>query len=262
MPDPRLYNPRMETPSALVIRRYRLLPEGLPAAEQYVRNRQLIPFLAIFAALVLVSTFLGYRHRSNLAAVIPHVVVAALYLTYIFFTAPRRTPKVLARCWSSYVLEIGPDYLLRQQAETPDVRLSFSDIKRIERRPGENARLIGAKSLHVIAIPEGIEHFSEIWQTVSVLAPVSDRGSTYYLTRHLMTAACAAGYLVMLWSTSPPIVFSLGAALVSVLLWRIAFLRRSPNVSHQAKRAVWTYLFVIFLVGLRVWSMASQVRRR
>jgi hypothetical protein len=35
MPDPRLYNPRMETPSALVIRRYRLLPEGLPAAEQY-----------------------------------------------------------------------------------------------------------------------------------------------------------------------------------------------------------------------------------
>ena len=87
--------------------------------------------------------------------------------------SPRRLHKKLSRCWETYGLEIGPDYLLRRQGDTPDIRLAFSEIKRIERRPGEYVRIVGNQKLHVIGIPEGIEHFDEVWQVVSALAPTT-----------------------------------------------------------------------------------------
>ncbi len=245
----------METLAPVAVRRYRLTPESLPAAEQMVRNRQLVPYLVIVAALILISTFLGFRGGNN---VFVSAIITGLFLTYIFFIVPRRTRRVLSRCWSSYALEIGPDYLLRQQADTPDLRLAFSEIKRIERRPDEYVRVIGTKRMQIIGIPHGIERFDEVWQTIGQLAPVTEHASDQYLLRNLITAAFGVGFLGMLWSTSPRIVFPLAAALGGVLIWRMIVVRRSPNVSRQTKRAVWVYAWVIFLVVLKVFSVISQ----
>lgn len=251
----------METSAALAIRRYRLLPESLPAAEQRVRDRHLIPYVAIVATCFLISTFLAFRKTVDLASILPLAVIAGLILTYLFFVIPRRTRKVLARCWNSYTLEIGPDYLLRQQADTPDVRLPFSEIKRIERRPGDYVRVVGTKKLHVIGIPHGIEHFDEIWQTLAGLAPVTEHASDHFLGRHLITVVAGAGFLGMFWSTSPRIVLPIAAALVGILVWGMVFLRRSPNASRQSRRAIWLYVWLIFLVGMKVLSVLSQLRK-
>ena len=79
----------MATTTISAIRRFRLLPERLPAAERRVRNRQLIPYVAIFTALILVSTFLGYRQHANLNTTLVVLVMTALFLTYIFFLRSR-----------------------------------------------------------------------------------------------------------------------------------------------------------------------------
>src|ERR1700722_2797780 len=157
----------MATTTIPAIRRFRLLPERLPAAERRVRNRQLIPYVAIFTAFILASTFMGFRRQANVGTTLVVLVIIALFLTYVFFAVPRRVRKRVTSFWSSYTLEIGPDYLLRQVADTPDVRLSFSEVRSIERRQGESLRLIGANPLHVIYIPPGIEHFDEVWQGVA-----------------------------------------------------------------------------------------------
>ena len=252
----------MATTTIPAIRRYRLLPERLPAAERRVRNRQLIPYVAIFTAFILASTFMGFRRQANVDTTLVVLVITALYLTYIFFAVPRRVRKRVTAFWSSYTLEIGPDYLLRQVADTPDVRLSFSEVRSIERRQGESLRLIGANPLHVIYIPPGIEHFDEVWQMVSQLAPVTDRADNRELRVNFLMAAGAGGFLVMLWSKSAPTVFTIAAALVCVLGWRIAYFWRSPNAHRQAKRAIWSYLFVILIVGWRVVAMISHLRGR
>ncbi len=252
----------MVTSPIPAVRRYRLLPEGLPAAERRVRDRQLIPYMAIFTALILVSSFLGYRRGFRFDSILVLLVLIALYLTYTFFAVPRRTRKRVVSFWSSYTLEIGPDYLLRQVADTRDVRLPFSEVRSIERRNRESLRVIGTNPLQVIYIPPGIEHFDEIWQTLSPLAPVKDRADNRELRANLVTAACATGYLTMLWSKSAAVVFTLAAALVGVFVWRIRFILRSPNVHRQARSAVWTYLFVILIVGLRVATMVVQMRGR
>ena len=200
-----------------------------------VRNRQLVPYLVIVAALILISTFLGFRGGNN---VFVSAIITGLFLTYIFFIVPRRTRRVLSRCWSSYALEIGPDYLLRQQADTPDLRLAFSEIKCIERRPDEYVRVIGTKRMQIIGIPHGIERFDEVWQTIGQLAPVTEHASDHILLSSSITAAFGVGFLGIFCYLAAHRV-SVGRRPWGILIWRMIVVRRSPNVSRQTKRAVW-----------------------
>jgi hypothetical protein len=155
------------------IRQYRLPPDAIDNVERHLRKSALIPQMSILAAVVLLSTLLVAGGAPNLKAVIPFAACAALVLTYMAFVSPRRMHRRLSKLWDSYVLEIGPDYLLRRQGDTPDVRLLFAEIGSIERRPGHGLRVIGKTRYQVIGIPESIEQLEEILNLVTPLAPVT-----------------------------------------------------------------------------------------
>src|SRR5262249_34213102 len=147
-----------------------------PEAEQRITKRYLVPQLSILAAVVIISAVLGMR-RGNIGQVIGFAVFAGLFITYIGFMAPRRMRKSLRKCWDTYVLTIGPDYLLRQQADVSDVRLTFKDVKKIEHLPGRYLRVIGNAKYQVIGIPENIENFPEVLASVSQIAPATQQNS-------------------------------------------------------------------------------------
>jgi hypothetical protein len=104
-----------------------------------LRNTAVIPQLSMLAVVVLVSTLLFARGAPDLKAVLPVAAFAALFLTYVAFVSPKRLHRRRSRLWDTYVLEIGSDRLLRQ-GDTPDVQLSFAEIRSIERRPGHGLR--------------------------------------------------------------------------------------------------------------------------
>ena len=146
------------------VRRYQLLRAGLPTAEKRVVSRYLVPQLAVVLAVVLVSCAIAARNSNSTTEMTVFAVIAGLYFTYAAFVSPRRMRKKLAKGWETYVLEIGPDYLRRQQADTPDIRLPFQDVKRVEHLPGRYLRVIGLQKRNVI--PESIESFPDVLQTV------------------------------------------------------------------------------------------------
>jgi hypothetical protein len=167
----------------------------------------------------------------------------------------------LAKCWDSYVLEIGPDYLLRLQADTPDVRLLFRDVQQVERRPGHSLRVIGRDKLQVIGIPEGIEHPDEVLQIVTALAPVTPPSSDRALRTNVLMAVGFAAYLMMLWATSLWVVVPLWLGVSALLLWLIVFMQRSPNVTLRAKRTGWLYLIFVLTCGLKVLTVIGPLLR-
>lgn len=248
----------MESP----VRQYRLLLDALPAAEQRIRKTALIPQLAIIAAVVVVSALLGAHHASNGRTSIFFAVFTGLYITYIAFAGPRRLHKRLAKCWNSHVLEIGPDYLLRTQADTPDVRLRFSEIRRIESRPGHSIRVIGPSKLRVIGIPESIENFHEVESIVATITPMVEKASDRTLRINVTTGIAFAGYLLMLWSRSPVIVLPLAVGISGLLIWLVIYIQRNPNVSRNAKRTGWIYLVGILFCVLKALDAVSALRSR
>jgi len=94
------------------------------------------------------------------------------YVAYLAVWYPRRMRRRLFKCWETYDLEIGRDYLLRRQSEIPDLRLQFDEVQAVEHVQGRYLRVIGKTKSRAISIPESIDHFDQVLETVSSLRPV------------------------------------------------------------------------------------------
>jgi hypothetical protein len=243
------------------VRQYRLLPGALPLAERALRKTALIPQLTIIVLVLVISALLFARRTDDTRSAIIFAIFIACFITCIAFVSPRRMHHRLARLWDSYTLDIGPDYLLRRQADTPEIRLAFSEIQRIERRLGHGLRIIGSTKLRVIGIPEGTERFDEVLQTVSALAPVQPPSTDRALRANILTGFGFAAYMVMLLSTSPWIVLPLALGLSTLLLWFVIFVQRSPNTTRYAKRTGWLYLLGVATCGLKVLATIGYLRK-
>ena len=111
--------------------------------------------------------------------------------------------------WDTYDLEIGSDYLLRRQADRPDLRLQFDEVQAVEHFQGRYLRVIGKTKSRVIAIPEGIDRFDQVLETVSSLRPVRVRTIEQWQQYRAFMAAGLLLYVVMIWATSPAVVIPL-----------------------------------------------------
>jgi hypothetical protein len=242
-------------------RQYRLLPSRLPEAQKQIKNRYLVPQLSIIAAVVVISTLLASRKVTN-GSMIGFALFAALFITYMAFVAPLRMRRTLSKCWNTYVLTIGPDYLLRQQADSPDIRLRFNAVKRIEHLPGRYLRVIGNARYQVIGIPESVEDFQEVFETVSRIGPITNPKRDRSLKTAGLMACGFVAYMVMLWSHSPQIVLPLAAGVSVFLIWYFVYLQRNPNVLRRTKRTSWFYLVFVLVCGLKVLEVLGRMHAK
>jgi hypothetical protein len=236
------------------VRRYRLQPSTLRDAERR-QLRSSLPQLLVMLLAVLLPTFFV---RGNRSVLIVFLLLDALYIAYIGAITIPRMRKRLAKCWDTYVLEIGPDYLLRQQADTPDIRMSFSEVKRIEHLPERYLRVIGNTKRDVIGIPEGLDNFSDVVLELSNIFSSKRLNRDRTIRNTLLTGLGFGAYLLMLWMRSPRIVVPLAVAVATLLVWLFVFIQRSPNVSYRSKRVSWLYLLFLGVCALKVLSVLAS----
>ena len=74
-------------------------------------------------------SLLGLSKGATPKLMITYGLMMAAYIAYLFVWYPRRMRRRLIRCWETYDLEIGHDYLLRRQADIPDLRLQFDEVQ-------------------------------------------------------------------------------------------------------------------------------------
>ncbi len=242
-------------------REFRLLPAGLKEAQRIAVMRYLAPQIGIAAAIIIISFFLALR-KATLGTIVGFGIVTALLLVYMFFVSPLRVRRQQVKCWNSYVLTIGPDYLLRQQADTPDIRLSFTAVTRTEHLPGRYLRVIGSAKYQTIGIPESIENFEEIRKAVMEIVPETIRRKDSSQKNALLMGAGFTAYMIMLWSRSPQIVLPLAACVTALLVWLFIYMQRSPNFTRRSKRFSWAYLLFAGICVLRVADAVSKMRAR
>ena len=231
---------------------HRLLAAALPGEEKRIRTSYLPTLVLVVAASTVVFVALGLSKGATPKLMITYGLMMAAYIAYLFVWYPRRMRRRLIRCWETYDLEIGHDYLLRRQADIPDLRLQFDEVQAVERVQGRYVRVIGKSKGHVIAIPEGIDRFDQVLETVSSIRPVRVRTIEQWQKYRAFMAAGLLLYVVMIWATSPAVVIPLSLVMGSVIVWVFFWIRRNPYCSTNQKRIAWIYWLFFLMCILKL----------
>ena len=231
---------------------------ALPEAERRITQRYLVPQMAIIVAVIVISAVLVTRN-GNMPQIIGRALFVGLLITFIVFRSSYRSRKALRQLWATYVLTIGPDYLLRQQSDSPDIRLLFRDLKKVEHLPGRYLRVVGNERYQIIGIPESVENFADVLAFVSQITPPVQLNRDQSLKSSLWMLGGFAAYMIMLWSRSRWIVIPLAVAVTALLIWLFLYMQKSPNVLRRNKRLSWLYLFFVFLCLLRVLQVLGKL---
>jgi hypothetical protein len=242
---------KISTMTDLVVR-YRLLATALPNEERRIHTSYMPTLVLVVALAALVFVALGISKGATPKLMMSYGLVMAAYIACLAIWYPRRMKRRLIKCWETYELEIGHGYLLRRQADIPDVLLQFDEVKTVEHVPGRYLRVIGKSKGHVIAIPEGIDQFDEVLKAISSLWPVRVRTTEQWQKYRAFMAAGLILFVIMLWATSPAVVLPLTLVVGSAIAWVFYWIRRNPNIPENAKRVAWIYwlFFVICVVKL------------
>ena len=238
---------------------YRLLAAALPGEEKRIRSSYVPTLVLVVALSTVVFVALGIRQGATPKSMIQYGLIMVAYLAYLAVWYPRRMRRRLIKCWETYDLEIGHDYLLRRQADIHDLRLQFDEVQAVEHVQGRYLRVIGKTKSRALAIPEGIEHFDQVLETVSSLHPVRVRTVEQWQKSRAFMAAGLLLFVIMLWATSPVVVIPLSLTMGSVIVWVFFWIRRNPNIPESQKRIAWIYWLFFVVCVLKVFGAVEGV---
>jgi hypothetical protein len=233
---------------------FRLLADALPGEERRIRSSYVPTLVLVIALSTVVFIAIGISKEASLRSMIQYGLIMVAYIGCLAVLYPRRLRQRLIKCWETYDLEIGHDYLLRRQADIPDLRLHFDEVQAVEHVQGRYLRVIGKTKSRAIAIPESIDHFDQVLETVSFLRPVRVRTIEQWQKYRASMAAGLPIWMIMLWATSSIVVIPLSLVMGSVAAWVFLWIQRNPNVSIRQKRIAWIYwlLFLVCILKLLV----------
>jgi hypothetical protein len=237
---------------------YRLLAAALPNEEKRIRSSYVPTLVLVVALSTVVFVSLGIRQGATPKSMIQYGLIMVAYIAYLAVWYPRRMRRQLIKCWKTYDLEIGGDYLLRRQADIPDLRLQFDEVQAVEHVQGRYLRVIGKTKSRAIAIPEGIDHFDQVLETVSSIRPVRVRTIEQWQKYRAFMAAGLLLYVIMLWATSPVVVIPLSLAMGSVIVWLFFWIRRNPNIPGSRKRIAWIYWLFFVMCVIKLFVAVSS----
>ena len=238
---------------------YRLSAAALPNEEKRIRSSYMPTLVLVVVLSTVVFVALGISKGATSRSMILYGLLMVAYVAYLAVWYPRRMRRRLIRCWDTYDLEIGHDYLLRRQADVPDLRLQFDEVQAVERVQGRYLRVIGKTKSRAISIPESIDHFDQVLETVTSLRPVRIRTIEQWQKYRAFMAAGLLVFITMLWATSPVVVIPLSLAMGSVVVWVFFWIRHNPNIPVSQKRLAWIYWLFFVTCVLKLFVAFAAV---
>ncbi len=225
---------------------YTVKPEGINP----VRKRMFI-FGAGFTALVLAGVWV-------ILPDFPPLVfgITAVFVIIFGGLGFRRGLKRLVETWPTYTLTVDDDYLLKQQAHYPDIRISRDEVKSIQKVFTGEIAVKTKDWKKFIVIPPSLVGIEEAETLLRQWKPIKQvpRGKTlfYYFLPVLVVAlfiAVSRGYLR---SISPDPAVIIGAVLVILVLnvFLMRTLKRIPNLDERSKPKRWRFILMIGYIVL------------
>jgi hypothetical protein len=158
------------------------------------------------------------------------------------------------RLFDSYTLTVEEDDLVREQSDTPVIRIPKKDITRITKGVEGNFTIKGSQAGYEIVVPAQIENHSELERILQALGPVTVLTSVPWLQKYSMLLMLAQlGLFALNFTSTNPIVVGIsGVAIIGVMLWAFFVTRNNKNIDNRTARSSYWSMLVIIPILIRI----------
>ncbi len=216
----------------------------------------LIPLLLVpFIGVIVIFEFTSITN-ANETNILP-IMIPILLVTFAF--GIYRGIKRQKAIYESFSLTIDDNCIIRDQHNTPTIRILFTDIKKITKTYQGGFVISGESSSSSIIIPTQIENKPELEKLLSEISEISQNTSKPLLQRLLLPVASITtiGLLVILYVSYNKILVTISGTLLSILVvWAFIVTQQNKNFDKKTKKAsYWFILLFIVIIGISVYKI-------
>jgi len=164
------------------------------------------------------------------------------------------------KLFESYTLAVEEHDLVREQSDTPVIRIPKKDITKITKGVEGNFAIKGSQAGDEIVVPAQIEQYAELEQILRGLGPVTVLSSAPFVQKYatLLLMVQLGLMAVNFTSTNPILVTISGVAIIGILLWAFFVTRNNKNIDNRTARSMYWGLLVIIPILFRIIYAVSK----
>ena len=230
---------------------FKIRPEGLVDIQKQMLLRA-IPISLIAISVGIAASYYNPDRPGEGFKVLPFAIGMALGSVALgLFMGWTRQKRLL----ESYTLTLTGDAVIREQHNTPTIRIAISDITEIGRQRNGSFTIKSRNPADLIGILPQIERYEYLEQALNQIRPITVNPSQPLLVRYrylaILTPICllAAVYL----SQNKIVVGLSGTAVTGFLVWSFFQIQRSPHLDTRTKKmGYWMLLVLVPIIGTMI----------
>ncbi len=161
----------------------------------------------------------------------------------------------------SYTLTFAEDAVIREQKNTPTIRLAYSEIREII-KDHSGSYLIRGQHLHsAIVVPIHIQDPDQLEEALQQIRPLSLASSSTSLKNRLLSFLPFAvlGLMAVIYISSNKLLVGIcGTLLTGSMLWSFVQIQRSKNYDRKTKRnSYWIALVLLSVIAIMIAKLSA-----
>lgn len=229
---------------------YKISPAGIAEVKRKAM-RTTVPVLVLA---ILVGGFLpelaGKGRGMNLSTIFIMVPFMVGVLGFGLWNGFKRQRQLL----ESYTLTLEAHDLVREQFDTPTLRIPKLDVASITQHANGSFTIKGRNGTGEIVVLPQVENPAELARLLGEISPVTVLTTTPLLQKYsallgLVTVGLFALHFI---ATTAPVVVGSGVALIGLLLWSFFTIIRNKNVDNKTARGTYWALAIVLGVLIRI----------
>jgi hypothetical protein len=219
-----------------------------------LRKTMLTGSIPIIVIALAAGLYMGLRNAHSetssvnvLLIAVPVSVFLALIAGGIGLARGVKRQRVL---YESYRLTIDESGIIREQFNTPTIRIMKSDITLIAKNANRSFTIKGRNNREVIGIAGQVEDYEELEQILRQIKPFGGPAQKPLLEKYGRFAGIVTIILfaAVFLSNDKTIVTLSGILLIGLLGWSFTEVLRSKHIDARTKRGMYFVIFPIFAV--------------
>jgi hypothetical protein len=231
---------------------FRIGETGFATFRRQQRRIRITATVVTFATVAGVSAYTS--QGIDLWATLTGLAIAALIIGFGYARGLRRQKKI----FQSYRVTLSDEGITREVDNTPNISISFMEIREIIRTKRGHYIIKGLDSKDVISVPYWIEDHAGFSRRIEAFAPITvGKKDPFMLRFRLPLVLLFLAALVTATFSNDRVLVGVSvllaiAGVASYLYW----VHTSKNINAPAKRRSWLYLLVLIAI---IYSAYTRV---
>lgn len=228
------------------MQQFRIKPESIPPLiKKVVVRASFLGVIALSAGIAI--PLIAYPDSAGLTRILPIVLLLA---TGAFMYGIRMGIKRQRRILETYLLTIDSEGIMREQDDTPSIRIAKHEVKEIVKGIDGSFGIMGANALNAIGVPAQIEAPDVLEARLADLRAIRVLESKPLLVRFslILPLFTVLAMVITFVSDNKYVVAVTGTMLFALFIWSMVVLRSSKNVPSHIRRTAFLLVPVLLAV--------------